>query len=111
MLKGIDILFRQRVTVGVDDFNQPIYEDEVKTIQNVLIAPSTSDDIVTSTNLTGKKAVYTLAIPKGDTNIWQDAIVEFFGKKWRVFTAPTQGIDGLIPLSWNKKVMVEHYEV
>ena len=60
-------------------------------------------------NLTGKKAVYTLAIPKGDTHDWEDKEVKFFGKRWRTFGIPLEGIEQLIPLDWNKKVMVERY--
>jgi len=51
-----------------------------------------------------------LAIPKGDTNIWEDQEVRFFGERFRVFGKPLQGIDDLIPLEWNKKVTVERYE-
>jgi len=51
-----------------------------------------------------------LAIPKGDTNDWENQEVRFFGERWRVIGMPLQGIDELIPLDWNKKVMVERYE-
>ena len=59
-------------------------------------------------NLTGKKAVYTLAIPKGDQNSWEDNNV-VFRKKWHVLGFAIEGIDENIPLDWNKKVMVERY--
>jgi hypothetical protein len=36
--------------------------------------------------------------------------VEFFGEKFRTIGAPTQGIEDMIPLSWNKKVKVVRYE-
>ena len=36
--------------------------------------------------------------------------VEFFGRKWKVIGMPTEGIEGLIPLYWNKKVRVEAIE-
>ena len=88
----------------------PIYKESTAGVDNVLVAPTSSDDVVNQLSLTGRKAVYTLAIPKGDTNVWENQVVEFFGERWRVFGIPTQGIDDLIPLSWNKKVMVERYE-
>lgn len=96
--------------VGKDPFGAPIYEDIPIEVENVLVSPTLTDDIVNQLNLTGKKAVYTLAIPKVDTNDWEDAEVFFFGKRWRVFGMETQGIEHLIPLDWNKKVMVERYE-
>lgn len=108
-IKGITVTLISKQETGRDPFGEPIYEDVEIEVDNVLISPTTSDDIVNQMTLTGKKAVYTLAIPKGDTNTWEDQEVRFFGEKWRVFGVPLQGIDHLIPLDWNKKVMVERY--
>lgn len=109
MIKGITVIVRKKVQVGVDGFNRPVYDYEDECVNNVLVAPASSDDIVTSQNLYGKKAVYTLAIPKGDTHIWTDTVVEFFGQEWHTFGYPLEGIEENIPLDWNKKVMVERY--
>lgn len=94
---------------GSDPFGNPIYEETDIDVENVLVSPTSTDDIVNQLTLTGKKAVYTLGIPKGDTNDWEDKEVKFFGKRWRTFGFPIEGIEDLIPLDWNKKVMVEHY--
>ena len=51
-----------------------------------------------------------MGIPKGDGNNWENKEVLFFGKKWRTIGIAQQGIESLIPLDWNKKVMVERYE-
>ena len=98
-----------KVKTGIDPFGNTIYEDQEIEIENVLVSPTSSDDIVNQLTLTGKKAVYTLAIPKGDIHEWEDKEVQFFGKRWRVFGIPSEGIEDLIPLDWNKKVMVERY--
>ena len=92
-----------------DPFGNPIYTDAKIPVENVLVAPTSSDDIINQQSLTGKVAVYTLAIPKGDTHSWEDKEVEFFGQRWKTFGFSTDGIEDLIPLSWNKKVMVERY--
>ena len=110
MIKGITVTLINKQEVGRDPFNKPIYEDVPIEVENVLVNPTSTDDIVNQLNINGKKAVYTLAIPKGDTNEWENAEVFFFGKRWRTFGIPTEGIDHLIPLDWNKKVMVERYE-
>ncbi len=110
MIKGITVTLINKKQVGTDPFDEPVYEDVPIEVENVLISPTSTDDIVNQLDLTGKKAVYTLAIPKNDENNWEDAEVFFFGKRWRTFGIPTQGIDHLIPLEWNKKVMVERYE-
>ena len=110
MIKGITVTLINKQEVGRDPFNKPIYEDVPIEVENVLVNPTSTDDIVNQLNIDGKKAVYTLAIPKDDTNNWEDAEVFFFGKRWKTFGIPTEGIDHLIPLNWNKKVMVERYE-
>lgn len=94
---------------GKDPFGNPIYEDKEIEVNNVLVSPTSSDDIVNQLTLTGKKAIYTLAIPKEDTHDWENKKVRFFGKTWRTFGEPLEGIEELIPLDWNKKVTVEHY--
>lgn len=109
-IKGITVTLINQKEIGKDPFGAPIYADEKIYVENVLVAPTLSDDITTQLDLTGRKAVYTLAIPKGDTNTWENQEVRFFGERWRVFGIPLQGIDELIPLDWNKKVMVERYE-
>ena len=110
MLEGITVTLYVKEKTGVDGFNNPVYSYTTVQVPNVLVSPSTSEDITSSTNLYGKKSIYTLAIPKNDEHVWEDTIVEFFGKKWRTFGFPIKGIDNLIPLDWNTKVMVERYE-
>lgn len=109
MIKGISVIIRVKKQIGTDGFDKPIYDCVNEVVENVLIAPATSDDIVTTTDLTGKKAVYTLAIPKADTHDWIDCVVCFFGQEWRTIGYPLEGIEANIPLDWNKKVMVERY--
>lgn len=109
MFKGIKVILYDKKQVGEDEFFRPIYEEVPIEVSNILVSPMSSTDVVENLNLYGKKAVYTLAIPKGDRNIWEDRVVEFFGSKWRTFGFVTEGIEELIPLSWNKKVMVERY--
>lgn len=109
MIKGIPVILMEKVQTGSDPFGSPIYDFAEQTIDNVLVAPASTDDIVNSQDLYGKKAVYTLAIPKGDTHNWIDTKVKFFNQEWKTFGFPLEGIDENIPLDWNKKVMVERY--
>ena len=109
IIKGITVTLINKIEVDQDPLGAPIYEDAEIKVDNVLVSPTSTDDIVNQLTLTGKKAVYTLAIPKGDTNTWEDQEVMFFGKRWKVFGPELQGIEDMIPLDWNKKVMVERY--
>lgn len=108
--QGITVTLYEVTETGVDAFNQSVFKETPVEVSNVLVTPSSQSEILDSVNLYGKKAVYTLAIPKGDTHDWEDRRVDFFGERWRVFGIPSEGIDGLIPLDWNKKVTVERYE-
>ena len=108
--QGITVTLYEETQIGEDAFNQAIVKETPVEVENVLVTPSSQSEILDSVNLYGKKAVYTLAIPKGDTHDWEDRRVDFFGERWRVFGIPSEGIDGLIPLDWNKKVTVERYE-
>ena len=109
-MQGIDIILYDKQKTGEDAFGHPVYAETPVTVENVLVGEPTSDEVTDALNLYGKHVAYTLAIPKGDENTWTDRTVEYFGEKFRVIGHPTQGIDHLIPLAWNKKVRVEHYE-
>ena len=109
-IKGITITLISKQQTGTDPFGSPTYSDVETDVDNVLVAPTSSDDVVNNLSLTGRKAVYTLAIPKGDTHNWENVEVRFFGQRFKAFGIPIEGIEDLIPLDWNKKVMVERYE-
>ena len=110
-MKGITVILYDRTEISRDRLNHPIYSEEPVEVDNVLVAPMNSTEVLETYNLTGRRASYQMAIPKGDTHDWSAGNkVRFFGKDWRIITIPTEGIDDLIPLSWNKKVQVELYE-
>lgn len=110
MIKGISIILYDIVQTGTDDFNKPTYSETPVTVDNVLVYPSTSEEVTGTLNLTGKKAVYTMAIPKGDSHEWKNRNVEFFGDTFHTIGEPIKGIDANIPLLWNTKVEVEIIE-
>ena len=110
MLKTITVTLYEKTITGEDRFHEPIYEETEVMVPNVLVAPSNSQEILDATNLYGKKAIYTLAIPKDDEHDWEDRKVSFFGETFRTFGIPLEGINANIPLKWNKKVTVERYE-
>lgn len=110
MIKGITVTLYEEMKAGEDPFGAPVYEEVPVDVDNVLVAPTSSEDIITDQNLYGKKSVYTLAIPKGDEHDWRNKKVEFFGQTFRTFGMPVSGIEDMVPLSWNTKVKVERYE-
>lgn len=110
-MRGTSVILHRRTKVGTDALNHPIYSETLETVDNVLIAPVSADEVLETYNLTGRKAVYQLGIPKGDEHDWMaGSKVTFFGEDWRIIEIPQEGLEYLIPLSWNKKVRVERYE-
>lgn len=108
-LKGIDITLYVRTQTGKDAFGAPVYEQVPETVANVLIGEPATEDVIQDLQLYGRRLAYTIAIPKGDTHDWKNADVVFFGQRFRTYGDVVQGIDGLIPLQWNKKLKVERY--
>lgn len=109
MIQGISVVLHKRTQTSVDALGNPIYTYEDASVSNVLVAPSTVDDLINRTSLEGTKELYTMAIPKGDTNVWLENTVTFFGKTFHCY-AESEGIEANIPLAWNKKVLVERYD-
>lgn len=108
-MKGVTVLLHVKTQTSTDAFGAPVFTDTTIPVDNVLIGEPSSEQIVQELSLHGKHLAYVLAIPKGDENTWTDTEVEFFGEKFKTYGEPTQGIEALIPLSWNKKVKVERY--
>lgn len=109
-IKGITVTLYQTVKTGSDGFGADIFEEQAAQVEDVLVAPANADDVINSVQLEGKKTVYLLGIPKGDTHEWEDKTIEFFGKKFRSFGPVQEGIEELVPTRWHKKVTVERYE-
>lgn len=95
---------------GTDPFGAPCFETHLEAVEDVIVSPASSENVATTEQLTGRKAVYVLGIPKDDKHQWEETWVEFFGRRWRTIGIPVEGINALIPLRWNKKVTVERYE-
>lgn len=112
MLTGITIQLAQKTEGEPDPFGTPTYTDQFIDVDDVLVGQPSSDDITTTLQLYGKKAVYTLGIPKGDEHDWKDTEVilpEPFAGRYRTIGYPIAGIEANLPLRWNKQIKVERY--
>ena len=110
MINGITVTLYEQTQTGTDGFNNPVFAEVPVEVGNVLVYPTEDKDIVDALQLYGKKAVYEICIPKGDTHTWEDCRVDFFGKSFRVFGMGKEYIEENLPLLWNKKYKVEAYE-
>lgn len=110
MIKGITVILYEREQIGTDALNDAVYLETPVEVKNVLVTPVDSAEIVNSITLEGKKAVYELCLPKGDTHEWENCRVSFYGEDWIAFGFTREYIDANVPLSWNKKGKAARYE-
>ena len=77
-IHGIQITLIDKQVVSTDPFGSPVVKDVEITVDNVIVAPATTEDVTSQMSLTGKKISYTIGIPKGDTHDWENKEVRFF---------------------------------
>lgn len=110
MIQGMTVTLWNKTQTGSNAFGEPIYSWTPKEVENVLVSSPSAEEVTDTLNLTGRKIEYILGIPKGNTDEWENQIIEFFGHKFISIGIPEQGIEANIPLAWHKKVRVERYE-
>lgn len=97
-----------KVKSGEDGFRQPIYAETEIEVPGVLVETSGSQDELSSTDLSGKKHVYKLHIPKSDNHSWKDTYVIVRGHRCRTSGFEEEYINP--PLDWNRHIIAEYYE-
>ena len=109
-MRGVTVTLHVKTQTGVDGMNNPVYAVSKVQVANVLVGEPTTDEIDSSISLYGKKIHYMLGLPKGDTHVWTDTVVEIFGEEVRTFGDTIQGIEANVPTPWHKKVRVMRCE-
>ena len=108
-MKTVSVQLVKKTQSGSDDFGAPTFTEELVQVDGCLVGQPSSEDIVNTQELYGKKIAYVIGVPKGDTNVWTDTEVVVFGERFRTIGYPETGIQGNIPLKWGKNVKVERY--
>ena len=109
-IKGRTVKLHTFTETSTDPFGNPITEETIESIDNILIEPASNEAIVTELQTIGKRIAYILHIPKDDDHDWRDSVVEFYDSKWKTYGDCLQYDPELTPLSWGKKIKVERYE-
>lgn len=115
MIHGQVVTLYKRAKTGTDAFNAPIYSETAVTVDNVLIGEPSTDEVATSTEQYGKKLLFMLGIPKGDTHDWTDVKVSWTAPNGatvtcKTFGYPIMGVEANIPGPWHMKVRCGAYE-
>lgn len=109
-MRGVSVNLIQRTSTGTDILGNQVWSEDPVTVENVLVGQPTTDDIVTTTQIHGKRLEYWIGIPKGDEHNWENALVEFFGQRFETFGHVEKGIDALVPTAWNAKIRCARYD-
>lgn len=108
-MKGITVQLVQDTVTGYDPLGNPIIEETLVDVEDVLVGQPSTDDVTNTIQLYGKKIDYVLGIPKGDTHQWADKEVIIWGERFKTIGYPQTGIQENIPLRWGSNVKVERY--
>lgn len=110
MIKGETVILIDNIQIETDPFGEPVYEENQIEVQNVLIGNPSTEAAVNEFNLTGKKLLFVLGIPKNDIHDWKDKTVIIRGQKFRTYGFPLTQTAENVPGRWNTQVKVEAYE-
>ena len=110
MIKGETVILLEKIEVGYDEFNNPIYDSNEVEVKNVIVGTPSFDQRVAELNIDGKRIAYILGIPKGDTHNWKDANVFIRGQLFKTYGFPLTQTEENVPGPWNTQVKVEAYE-
>ena len=108
-MRGMTVQLVVGTVTSYDPLGNPIEEEELVDVDDVLVGQPTTDDVTNTIQLYGKQIHYVLGIPKGDTHNWTDAKVYIWGEPYRTIGYPQTGIQANIPLRWGSNVKVERY--
>lgn len=112
-MKGRTVYLYDKIQTGTDPFGAPEYKEIKTKVENVLIGRPTTNQIVDSQDIQGKRGRFMLGIPKADNHVWEDRRVEFelFGRRYECKTVgfANVGQSELIPGSWKGCIEAEYY--
>lgn len=109
-MNGVSVSLTVKTPDGVDALGCAKYTETSVQVDNVLIAPVSEQEATETLNLTGRRAVRELHIPKGDTHVWEDTTVSYGGELWRTIGPVREYLEHLTPGPWNRSIQVERYE-
>ncbi len=110
MIKGETVTLILETTEE-NDFGEKVPSNVVEeAVDNVLVGTPSTDKAIEELNLYGKRIVFVLGIPKGDTHDWKDKKVIIRGQEFKTYGFPLTQTEENVPGPWNTQVKVEAYE-
>lgn len=99
-MRGETVIVKTREKVGVDDFNNPVFDYVDARVDDVLVAIGSQGDVIDSNRPDGVSVKYTLYFPKTfENDILERSEVEVRGECLRVIGMPDRWNN--CPTRWN----------
>lgn len=109
MIKGETVILIEQEQKGFDAFNAPIYEETQIPVSNVIVGQPNTDEVINDMSLYGKRLLFTLGIPKGDSHDWTNKPVIIRGQRFLTYGFPLTQTEANVPTIWNTQVKVAMY--
>ena len=105
-MRGETVVVEDLVPDGKDRYGKPQYATLDIEVENVLVAPGATDDVIDS-NRDGVTVAYTLYFPKTYTGDLEGRKVRVRGEPFDVIGSPRPYPVETTPTDWNRKAEVE----
>lgn len=111
MIQGETVTITREVEVGRDAGNNPVYEEVLEDVDDVLVAPGPRSDVIDSNRPDGVKVAWTLHFPKAFTGSLRGALVAVRGMDPApVIGDPQPYTAANTPTRWNRPAELELVE-
>lgn len=99
-MRGETVCVHARVQTGTDDLNDAVWEDVELEVDNVLVAPGASQDVVSSMRPDGVQVRYTLYFPKTFDGRLEHCSIDVRGERLDVVGSPRRFDKVNCPTEW-----------
>ena len=109
MIRGETVLVKHRLKSDTEDSqgnSAPSHEKLGTAVEDVLVAPGATSDIVDSIRPDGKQIAFTLYLPKGYEHDLTSALIYVRGERFAVVGSPRPWCPDMTPGRWNLVVGV-----
>lgn len=111
MIDGETVKVHRRIEAGRDPGNNPIYEETVNTVEDVLVVPGALEDVTGAIRPEGVRILFTLHFPKKFTaDLVGSAVSVRGGDPLDVIGHPARYTAANTPGRWNMPVEVGKVE-
>lgn len=106
MISGTSVTVLRRVLSSRDEMGEPVFATSTETVGNVLVTPSSTDEMDETNRAFGVTCELTLHFPKSYTASLDGCAVEVSGVEYRVLGDPQPYMPENTPTPWNRPVKV-----